>query len=106
LETFIEGIKKIIRNHPKTRKDRFHVAFHDYGQHSLDILVNFYLQVPDRLSELSEREGILLQIAKLAEEIQVEFAFPTQTIHVGSLPPASKAQNKQPTKGRRRATST
>lgn len=106
LETFIEGIKKIIRNHPKTKKDRFHVAFYDYGQFSLDILVNFYLKVPDRLSELSEREGILLQIAKLAEEIQVEFAFPTQTVHVGSLPPASKAQNKQPTKGRRRATST
>ena len=103
LETFIEGIKDIIRHHPNTRKDRFYVAFHDYGQHSLDILVDLYLNVPDRLAELTEREGILLQIARLAEEVQVEFAFPTQTVHVGSLPIVSKERNKQAAKGRRRA---
>jgi MscS family membrane protein len=105
LETFIKGIKDIIRNHPKTRKDRFFVAFHDYGQHSLDILVDLYLNVPDRLAELTEREGILLQIARLAEEVQVEFAFPTQTVHVGSLPIVSKERNKQAAKGRRRVPS-
>lgn len=105
LETFIEAIKDIIQNHPKTRKDRFYVAFHDYGQHSLDILLDFYLNVPDRLAELTEREGILLQIARLAEDIQVEFAFPTQTVHVGSLPIVSKARNKQAANGRRKAPS-
>ena len=103
LETFIEGIKDIIRHHPKARKDKFFVAFHDYGQHSLDILVDFYINVPDRLAEITEREVILLQISRLAEEIQVEFAFPTQTVHVGSLPVDSKARNNQAAKGRRRA---
>ena len=87
----VEGIREIIRSHPTTRKDYFHVVFHDSGAHSLDVLVYFFLAVPDWAAELVERQKVLLQIMGLAEELGVRFAFPTRTLHVESLPDAGEA---------------
>jgi MscS family membrane protein len=86
IEAFIEGIKEIIRTHPTTRKDYFHVVFHDFGAHSLDILVYFFIVAPDWSVELVERQKLLLEVVRLAEHLGVNFAFPTQTVHVESLP--------------------
>lgn len=86
LEGFVEGIKEIIRNHSDTRKDYFHVVLNDFGAHSLDVLVYFFLKVPDWGAELVERQQIFLDIIRLAERLDVKFAFPTRTLHVESLP--------------------
>ncbi|MGR9087793.1 MAG: mechanosensitive ion channel family protein, partial [Gammaproteobacteria bacterium] len=85
IDEFVEGIKSIIRNHEYTRKDYFHVVFNDFGEHSLDILVYFFLGVPDWSSELVERQRIFIEIIKLAETSGIRFAFPTQTVHVESM---------------------
>jgi MscS family membrane protein len=42
--------------------------------------------VPDWATELREREAILLDIIRLAKELGVSFAFPTQTLHLESTP--------------------
>ena len=42
----------------------------------------FYLNVQDYTTELSEREAILFQTIDLADQIGVEFAFPTRTLQV------------------------
>jgi MscS family membrane protein len=86
IEDFVEGIRHIIQTHPNTRKDIIQVVLNDLGPHSLDILMNFFLKVPDRMSELVERQRILLDILRLAEAMEVRFAFPTQTLHIESLP--------------------
>ena len=86
IEGFIEGIKQILETHPDTRKDNIQVFFYEFGPHSLDILMNFFLQVPDRAAELNERQLIFLDILCLAEKQDVRFAFPTQTLHIESLP--------------------
>ena len=85
LESFVEGIKEIILAHPDTRKDYFHVVFNDFGAHSLDILVYFFLKVPDWGTELVERQRVFVDIIRLAERLDVKFAFPTHTLHVDSL---------------------
>lgn len=85
IETFIEGIKQILAAHPDTRKDNYHVFFYEFGSHSLDVLVNFFLKVPDREAELTERQRILLAILRLAEVSGVQFAFPTQTLHIDAV---------------------
>jgi MscS family membrane protein len=86
IEAFCEGIKNIINANPHTRKDYFHVVFNDFGAFSLDIMVYFFLKVPDWSNELVERQNVLLEIIRLAEELEIEFAFPTQTLHVMDLP--------------------
>ena len=85
LEAFVEGIKQLILAHPDTRKDYFHVVFNDFGAHSLDILVYFFLNVPDWGTELVERQRIFADIIRLAEHLDVTFAFPTRTLHVDTL---------------------
>jgi MscS family membrane protein len=91
LEALAEGIRQLIDDHPLTNKDNFHVRFNDFGESSLNVLVIFYLMVPDYAAELREREDILLKIMDLAKELGVEFAFPTRTLHVETTPAAARS---------------
>ena len=86
LEAFMEGIKNIIKANPGTRKDYFHVVFKEFGDSALIIMVYFFFQVPDWNNELVERQNVYLEILRLAKELNVEFAYPTQTLHVESFP--------------------
>jgi MscS family membrane protein len=45
--------------------------------------------VADYSAELGEHEDVLLKIMDLAQEIGVEFAFPTRTLHVETMPTAA-----------------
>ncbi|MFT5128461.1 MAG: MscS family membrane protein [Rhodothermales bacterium] len=90
LEAFIAGVKKIIEDHPNTRKDYYHVVFNSYGDFSLNIMLYCFLKVPDWTVELKDKEQLYLSILRLAEDIGVEFAFPTETLHVESLPSAEE----------------
>ncbi len=82
IEAFCEGIRELIRRHPFTRKDYYHVYFNGLGNTSLEILLYVFHEVPDWSTELRERHRLLLDIVRLAKQIDVEFAFPTQTLHV------------------------
>jgi MscS family membrane protein len=86
IQGFVEGVRQIIEAHPDTRKDKIHVVFNNLGSSSLDILVYFFLRVPNWSAELNQRQGILLDVLRLAESMGVQFAFPTQTLHIESLP--------------------
>ena len=86
IEIFVEGIKNIIQSNPHTRKDYYQCYFSGYSPHSLQILLNFFLKVSDWDSELLQKQNIFLEILRLAKELEIEFAFPTQTLHVPSFP--------------------
>lgn len=82
IEAFCEGIRELIRQHPYTRKDFFHVYLNEFGAHSLDVLLYCFHQTPDWSTELRERHRLFLDILRLARELRVEFAFPTQTLYM------------------------
>ena len=82
IESFCEGIRELLRGHPYTRKDYYHVYFNDFSDSSLDILLYCFLECPDWAMELREREQLFLNILRLAERLSVSFAFPTQTLHM------------------------
>ena len=82
IDAFCEGIRELIRRNKTTRKDYFHVYFNGFGESSLDIMIYFFLRVPDWASELRERHSIFGEILRLAQELKVEFAFPTRTLHM------------------------
>jgi MscS family membrane protein len=86
IDVFVEGLKKIVDNHPKTRKDYYEIHFNDMGASSLDVLFYIFFDVPSWTEELRSRHEVLLEIVKLADELGVNFAFPTQTLHVESFP--------------------
>jgi MscS family membrane protein len=91
LEILSLRIKQLIDDHPMTSKDNIYVNLNDFGESSLNILVIFFLMVPNYAAELEERERILLQIMEAAEELGVEFAFPTRTLHVETMPAMARS---------------
>lgn len=86
LQSFIDGIKQIVMDSPTTRKDYFHVVFNEYSDSSLTIMLYCFLKVPDWSTELLERQKIYMEILYLASRLGVSFAFPTQSLHIESLP--------------------
>lgn len=86
LQAFVEGVRALIRANPNMRTDYYIVEFHEYGPSSLDILVYCFINAPDWNAELRTRHVLNLDIMRLAAELGVEFAFPTQTLHVASTP--------------------
>ncbi|MEM9325504.1 MAG: mechanosensitive ion channel family protein [Bacteroidota bacterium] len=86
IEVFVEGLKQIVENHPDTRKDYYNVYFNDMAASSLNIMFYIFFKVPDWPAELKARHEVLLEIIKLAEHLGVNFAFPTQTLHVETMP--------------------
>ena len=94
IEAFVEGLKQIIKSNSHTRKDYYQCYFSGYGPHSLQIFLNFFLKVSDWDTELLQKQNILLEILRLARELEVDFAFPTQTLDLLNVP-GQKEQSKK-----------
>ncbi len=82
LVAFTEGVRELIRTHPYTRKDYYQVWCNEFGASSLDVMLYMFFEVPDWNTELRERERLFLDIVRLADQLGVQFAFPTQTVHL------------------------
>ncbi|HCT50906.1 MAG TPA: mechanosensitive ion channel family protein [Balneola sp.] len=85
MEAFVEGIKAIVKSNSHFRQDFYEVHFNAFGAHSLDVMIYVFFKVPDWSTELQQKHNFFLEILKLAQEVGVEFAFPTQTLHVDSF---------------------
>ena len=56
----------------------------EFGASAINIMLYCFHEAPDWGTELRERHRLYLDIMRLAERLEVEFAFPTQTIHLAS----------------------
>ena len=86
MQAFVEGIRAIISANPGMRQDYYIVEFHGFGATSLDVLVYCFIDAADWTEELRTRHVLNLDIMRLAESLQVDFAFPTQTLHIAEMP--------------------
>jgi len=94
IEVFVEGLKRIVRKHPKTSDEKYEIHFNKMGATSLDVLFYIFIEAPTWSEELEIRQEILLQIMRMAKTLGVNFAFPTQTLHVENMPgQASRSPN-------------
>jgi MscS family membrane protein len=82
IDAFCEGIRELVRLHPYTRKDYYQVWLHQFAPSSLEVLVYVFHEAPDWTTELRERQRLMLDIIRLANHLGVEFAFPTETVHL------------------------
>jgi MscS family membrane protein len=86
IESFVQGLREIVERHPDTRKDYYNVYFNDLGDFNLQIMFYIFFEVPSWPEELRCRHEILIEIMKLAKAIGINFAFPTQTLHIENQP--------------------
>ncbi|NME67162.1 mechanosensitive ion channel family protein [Flammeovirga aprica] len=82
LKLFIEEVRKAIDNHPTTRKEGYQVRLYQFAPSSIDILLNVFFETDDYNIELQSREELMFTIMEIADTSNVQFAFPTQTIHL------------------------
>ncbi len=82
IEEFMQEVRNLIEADPNTRKDYYHVEFNEFGDSSLNVLLNVYFSVMDYSEELACRRELLLNILRVAEKVGVEFAFPSRTIYM------------------------
>ncbi|WP_373493375.1 mechanosensitive ion channel family protein [Aquiflexum sp.] len=86
IEVFVEGLRKIVDNHPNTRKNAYNIYFNNLSAYSQDIMFYIFFEVPNWPEELRCRHEILVSIVRLANGLGVRFAFPTQTLHMENFP--------------------
>jgi MscS family membrane protein len=82
LTAFRDGLRELIRKQERTRKDHFEVAINELAASAIEILVNVYFEVEDRHQELEARDALILDVLRLAEQLKIELAYPTQTVHL------------------------
>ncbi|RLB48187.1 MAG: mechanosensitive ion channel family protein [Deltaproteobacteria bacterium] len=92
MQAFCDGVRAVLKANPTVRKDMYEVHFTAFGAASLDVMVYFFFEVASWSEELRERHNVYLEFLRLAKELGVEFAFPTQTLHVESMAAPSSAE--------------
>ena len=85
MQAYVEGVRAILKNNPSIRQDAFEVHFNSFGDSSLNVLVYSFLKVPDWSTELREKHNLMLEFMRLADQLGVSFAFPTQTLHLDTV---------------------
>jgi MscS family membrane protein len=86
IQHFVDDLKKIILDHPKTIKTNYQVHLNKFSASSLDILFYVFFKVDDWSEELAVRHEIMLEIIRKAEQLEVKFAFPSQSLYVEQMP--------------------
>ncbi len=87
LKEISEILRKVVEAEPRTRFDRAH--FKEFGDSSLVFETVYYMLVPDFNVYMDTQEAINLELYRRFEELGIEFAFPTRTLH---LEPADRAE--------------
>ncbi len=82
MRRLVAGIEDILRNDPRVHQEFILVKFTDFSAYSLDVLVYYFTVDTGWLAHLEARQAINLKIMDLVAELGLEFAFPTQTVHL------------------------
>lgn len=80
VERIPQILKDIVAKQPNTRLDRAHFA--KMGDWSLNFEVVYYMTVPDYNAYMDAQQAINLEILKRFRAEGIQFAFPTQTLHL------------------------
>ncbi len=78
----VEGIRKLLREHPAIDQDFFLVNFTEFSASSLDILVYCFTRTTVWGEYLDARQDVCLQIMDLLEAHGMEIAFPSHSIYL------------------------
>jgi len=89
LKRAVAIVKELLDGHEGMSPDfPARVHFTDFAAYSLNIQVIYWYHPPDYWAFMAFTERLLLQVQERFAAEGIEFAFPTQTLHVASMPPS------------------
>jgi len=87
LPKILEDVRTMFREHPEIDDDRLQmVNFNGFGPSSLDFMVYVFTKTIVWPKFHSIKEDVLFRIAAIIDQHGGEIAFPTRTLHLGSMP--------------------
>lgn len=88
IDSFCEAIKNYLKVDSGVDPTSIIVSFTNLATSSLDVLVQYYLNVKEYDQELAQVKNLNVEILELAKKMKVEFAYPTTTVYYkGPQPP-------------------
>jgi MscS family membrane protein len=85
LAQVIEQIRYLLTRHEDVLKEDINVFFTQFADSSLNIRVSFFMQIQEPIDFFETQQEILFEIMGVVENCGLNFAFPTQTLHVQSF---------------------
>ncbi|MFV1981033.1 MAG: mechanosensitive ion channel family protein [Rhodothermia bacterium] len=82
MRDFLEGVKDVLAKHDGIEDDTSAVVFDEFGDSSLNVLVNCYSNNNQWAEMMAAKEQLMLSIMDLVEEMGLGIAFPTRTLHL------------------------
>lgn len=82
IENIIQDIKEMLKIHDEIHQETIHVYFSSFGSSSLNIFCYYFTKTTNWGEFMRVREDTYLQIMKIIEQNNANFAFPTQTLHI------------------------
>jgi MscS family membrane protein len=82
----VNMIRGLIKDDPNIRDDFYLVNFDSFGPYSLDILIYCFTVTTNWAEFLNAKQAFLLNIMSGIHALGLKFAFPTQSLHLESLP--------------------
>lgn len=86
IKQFIDGIEKILAEHQQVEQESILVKFIEFNESSLDILVQYFTITTVYVEFLRVKQQNNCAFLELAEQLAVEFAFPSRTIYTFGRP--------------------
>jgi len=81
IEAIVKDIQKYLDDHPHTNQDGV-VGFHEFGDSSLDILVQYFADHSEWKTFVTLKEDINFTIMSIVKKHGSDFAFPTRTVYM------------------------
>ncbi|WP_413560531.1 mechanosensitive ion channel family protein [Bdellovibrio sp. HCB209] len=81
IKEFCDRVRYAIKQDHTVNPETVTVNFNGYADSQLNVLVQFHLQVFTGPEEMERQQAIFIEILKIAAELKVDFAYPTQTVY-------------------------
>jgi MscS family membrane protein len=86
IEQFIDGIRHIMTVHPKVVQEDKFIYFSKLADSSLNIFIRVHINTLFWDVELEIKEGLYLDIIRLAHVLGIRFAFPSRALYIENFP--------------------
>jgi len=82
MECLVERIRRVLEADQEVDQEVIVVRFSDFGDSSLNLFLLYFTKGLTLAEHLETKERINLAILRLVDELNLEIAFPTRTIHI------------------------
>ena len=82
LKLYVQGVENILRNNSQVHQEFMLVKFTAFGDSALEVLVYYFTTSIDWVTHTDVREANNFAFLALTAELNVDFAFPTRTVHL------------------------